>query len=812
MAQVEPNAHPMLYSSILDYFSTWTGRGLRRISRTWASVFRFAGGALGLFGVLALTPRASAQTVASVSAGDGYSLFVKTDGTLWATGLDNYGQLGDGMPAFYRVTPYQVGNGVASVSAGVYHTMWVKNDGTLWAVGRNWYGLLGDGQITLYRTAPVQVATNVASVAAGLWHTMFVKTDGTLWGMGNNGYGQLGDGTKVDQILPKQVATGVASVAVGDGYTMFVKTDGTLWAVGYNQYGQLGDGTVLPNGTNRDTPVQVATGVASVAAFANQTFFVKTNGTLWATGANANGQLGDTTNVNKSTPVQIDTGVASVSTGSVHMMYVKTNGTLWATGNNAFGQLGDGTTSTPNISIPELITTGVASVEAGYVHTMFVKTDGTLWGMGTNQYGSIGDGTTTLTQITPVQVTTSPIPAPPVITTQPVGQTAAVGDTFSFSVIATGVGPFTYQWYQDRVPLSFTNSATFSATAQLVRAGSYTVTVTNAGGIVMSNAAVLSIGSVATTFSLLSPTLTYTGAVQGPTILSNPGGATFTTGGTLTATNVGNYTATATATGSYTGTNNSLTWSITKAPATVTLGGLANTYTGTPKAATATTTPSGLTVNFTYDGSSTAPTNAGSYAVLTTVNEANYTGSSSGTLIIAKATPVITWATPAPINVGTPLSATQLNATADVAGTFVYSPASGAVLAAGSQNLGATFTPTDTTNYTGAISSVMLAVQIPSGFPAVTTQPLSQAFVVGNTVTFIVVASGTPAPAYQWQKNGVNIGGATGSSYTFTTVTASDAGSYRVVVTNSVGSVTSDSATLSLMVAPSNAVISIAIE
>ena len=72
-----------------------------------------------------------------------------------------------------------------------------------------------------------------------------------------------------------------------------------------------------------------------------------------------------------------------------------------------------------------------------------------------------------------------------------------------------------------------------------------------------------------------------------------------------------------------------------------------------------------------------------------------------------KATPTITWATPADITYGTALGATQLNATASVPGTFVYTPAAGTVLNAGAaQTLSVTFTPTDAANYTTATATV----------------------------------------------------------------------------------------------------------
>ena len=89
----------------------------------------------------------------------------------------------------------------------------------------------------------------------------------------------------------------------------------------------------------------------------------------------------------------------------------------------------------------------------------------------------------------------------------------------------------------------------------------------------------------------------------------------------------------------------------------------------------------------------------------------NYTtATATVTLVVTQATPVITWATPAGIAYGTALTATQLNATTPVAGTFAYSSPLGTVLNAGSHTLTATFTPTDAVNYTTATATVTLMV------------------------------------------------------------------------------------------------------
>ncbi|HMD36177.1 MAG TPA: LamG-like jellyroll fold domain-containing protein, partial [Vicinamibacterales bacterium] len=112
----------------------------------------------------------------------------------------------------------------------------------------------------------------------------------------------------------------------------------------------------------------------------------------------------------------------------------------------------------------------------------------------------------------------------------------------------------------------------------------------------------------------------------------------------------------------------------------------------------------------TYNGSTTAPTNAGSYAVESRYDgSANYNAvSRTGTLTVGKAAPSLTWATPSPINYGTALGASQLNAAASVAGTFSYAPAAGTVLNAGTQALNASFAPDDATNYlTGSVTATL---------------------------------------------------------------------------------------------------------
>ncbi len=146
-------------------------------------------------------------------------------------------------------------------------------------------------------------------------------------------------------------------------------------------------------------------------------------------------------------------------------------------------------------------------------------------------------------------------------------------------------------------------------------------------------------------------------------------------------------------------------------PAVVTLGSLAQTYTGSALAATATTSPTNLTVEFTYDGSASAPTNAGSYSVVGTVVDPVYTGSAAGTLVIARAVPAVSNVTAGAITYGTPLSGSALSGEG-VAGTFAFDSPGLLPTVADSATTGYafTFTPTDSVNYTDVSGTVTLVV------------------------------------------------------------------------------------------------------
>jgi len=308
---------------------------------------------------------------------------------LWLWGYNGYGQLGDNTN-ISRSSPVQTiagGENWRMVSAGHYHTAAVKTDGTLWSWGANQYGQLGDTTST-HRSSPIQTVaggTTWKQVSAARYLTAAIKTDGTLWIWGRNQYGQLGDNTVVSKSSPVQTTAGGTNwkqVSAWLWMTAAIKTDGTLWTWGQNNYGELGDNTI----THRSSPVQTVAGGTNwrlVSAGYYQTSAIKTDGTLWLWGYNGGGGLGDNTITHRSSPVQTVAGGTNwkqVSgagfTIGLNTAAVKTDGSLWLWGTNLFGGLGDNTITHRSSPVQTVAGgTNWKQVAEGYYHTAAIRDD-----------------------------------------------------------------------------------------------------------------------------------------------------------------------------------------------------------------------------------------------------------------------------------------------------------------------------------------------------------------------------------------------------------------------------------------------------
>jgi alpha-tubulin suppressor-like RCC1 family protein len=339
-----------------------------------------------------------AQCWQVVTGGELHSVAIKTDGTLWAWGDNTEAQLGDGTTVA-KNTPKLIDAATnwLSIAAGGYHTLALKNNGTLWAWGKNMQGQLGDGTNTVKNT-PTQIGSNMnwQSIAAGDNFSLALKSNGEIWVWGDNFEMQHGNGLTTNTNTPTLIGldTDWSQIAAGDEHCLALKDDGTLWSWGKFGAGQLGLGL---SGGFGGFPMQVGLESNWVKIEAGDEFSIakKTNGSIWASGLNFAGQLGDGTIINKNTFTQIGSSFdwINITTGGSHCLATKSNGTLWAWGNNAYGQLGDGNTMDKNIPTQIGSATNWTKVSAGLVHSFAFKPT-QLFSFGLNFYGQLGDGTT----------------------------------------------------------------------------------------------------------------------------------------------------------------------------------------------------------------------------------------------------------------------------------------------------------------------------------------------------------------------------------------------------------------------------------
>ena len=279
----------------------------------------------------------------------------------------------------------------------------------LYVWGRSDSGQLGLDS-TSRETSPVALGDQEiwSSMAAGSNHSLAAKSDGTLWSWGSGSAGKLGHNNTTYLSSPVQVGALTTWDKVFSGPTadnsFAIKTDGTLWAWGFNYFRALGVG----DNTYRSSPTQIGgdTNWAKVSVGGNTNHAIKTDNTLYGWGENGNGVVGNGTSGGQvANPAQVTGSWLHVATGDSSAIGIKTNGTLWSWGFNSNGVLGLDLPSATRRSSPVQIggDTNWAYVASGQDTAIAVKTDGTIWGWGNNTEGQIGDGTT-ISRSSPVQI------------------------------------------------------------------------------------------------------------------------------------------------------------------------------------------------------------------------------------------------------------------------------------------------------------------------------------------------------------------------------------------------------------------------
>ncbi|HET9327474.1 MAG TPA: FlgD immunoglobulin-like domain containing protein [Candidatus Eisenbacteria bacterium] len=312
-------------------------------------------------------------------------------------GENNRAQCGNGTTGFELPPGSYAGlTNVVQAEGGREYSIALRADGTVYTWGQTQFAELGNGFLFGNVYSPAQIAISGAiQVAAGKYHGLALLRNGGVVGWGYNGYGALGT-TQMDAYSPSP--TGYAdcfiAVAAGNYHSLALRSDGTVWASGYGSSGSLGNGTTNAVNTT-PTPVTGLTDVIAIRAAGYSSYALKSDGTVWAWGYNADGQLGVGSIQQQNVPVQVPglTGIRWIEASQSNAYAIGSTGECYAWGRGDMGAIGNGSAA-PQYT-PAVITglTNPKKIESGDGGwAMALMQDGTVRAWGTNGNNVLNTG------------------------------------------------------------------------------------------------------------------------------------------------------------------------------------------------------------------------------------------------------------------------------------------------------------------------------------------------------------------------------------------------------------------------------------
>lgn len=320
--------------------------------------------------------------ITAIAAGMKYSLALGNDGTVWAWGNNDFGQLGDGTN-INRNTPVKVKNitNVIGIAGGESYSIALKKDGTVWVWGR-------ENSTNNFSSIPKQIESlrNIVAINSGTSASIAINKDGKVWALGDI----VDWNNERDAFLPVQSSefSNIKNGACGFRFCLAVKNDGTIWEWGWDKairdpeapgvkvYGkphklQDVDGNDMDN-------------VSEICGYLGYFLALKKDGTVWEW-EEKEGLPSKIKNIEN---------VVSIGKGYDHSLAAKKDGSVWSWGINDKGQLGNGL---KNINYNHVVRVkdlmNIVKVSCGEYHSIALRKDGTVWTWGLNDKGQLGDGT-----------------------------------------------------------------------------------------------------------------------------------------------------------------------------------------------------------------------------------------------------------------------------------------------------------------------------------------------------------------------------------------------------------------------------------
>ena len=332
------------------------------------------------------------NNISKVAAGNRSGYALANNGKLYSFGYNGNGQLGDGTTTT-RTAPVEVinVNGVIDIAASSSEQAYcLKDDGTVFGWGYANLGALTD----VGGAIPKQLngiggrrMENIASIEAGYYAAVAITDEGKVLAWGINGYGGLGNGTTTNNPNPSYVKDNMAKdleavlvANMGKNYSMYAKEDGSVWATGYNAYGQLGNMSKVS--------LNLAENISN--DFIHTDMLEMTlNGINTTKKINASYQNGfNLYNRQSSNAINFTSSNEEIAT-----VDQAGNVTGKAFGKTYINLTANGLARRIEVNVLQEDETAVMDIKAGNRHTVGLKTNGTIWSFGANNYGQLGVGT-----------------------------------------------------------------------------------------------------------------------------------------------------------------------------------------------------------------------------------------------------------------------------------------------------------------------------------------------------------------------------------------------------------------------------------
>ena len=344
-------------------------------------------------------PEANTKISPEVKTVANHTVTLKTNGTVWTYGNNEFGQLGTGNVRTYdepqKVIFGQDENGdevkIKQIAVGEYHSVALDTNGNVWTWGRNNYYQLGMNAVA-YSSIPVKVTgiPKCTRIASANNSVMAVTEDNKLVAWGQNAYGELCNGTYTNKSLPNIIEGmhDVLDIGGGKNHYIALKTTGEIYAIGSNLYEQLGIDLGEKTRTKDFTKIDINAKIGAIAVGQSSNVAVSIDGKAFMWGQNTLGNLGAPyNNISEPTPITGAVGIVQADVGKTHTVLRDYNKEMYIIGQNKYGQIGNGTyndvttlTHLDNVS-------NALRMTAGNTYTVMMRADGSVWAWGDYNHG-----------------------------------------------------------------------------------------------------------------------------------------------------------------------------------------------------------------------------------------------------------------------------------------------------------------------------------------------------------------------------------------------------------------------------------------